>query len=269
MRGRSQAIGAAVITTALPLLNWLGTAIVSLVILRKGASEGLLVLGCAILPLAIATYYVGDPSAIIALIGTALMAYLLRVTVSWEVTLVSVIVIAGVGSLVFEFTAVEIVKAIVEWYRELTSGVDMTFEEAKSMMLGFFAMGQAYAMLALLILARWWQSSLYNPGGFQEEFHQLRLSPVISTPLVLTMFVCFYFSEQLGRWIPLLTVPLILSAVAFVHWAIKFKSLTTGWLVTFYMLVLLLFQLVYPVLAAIALLDSWVNLREKIQSKGD
>ena len=101
MRGRPQAVGAAVVTTALPLLNWLGTAIVSLVILRKGLSEGMLVLAFAILPLAVASYFVGDPSAIIALVGTALMAYVLRVTVSWEATLASVVLIAGVGSLLF------------------------------------------------------------------------------------------------------------------------------------------------------------------------
>ena len=110
---------------------------------------------------------------------------------------------------------------------------------------------------------------LFNPGGFQQEFHQLRISPVLSGPLVILMFVCFYFSEQLGRWIPLLTVPLIVSAIALVHWTIKFKALTTGWVITFYMVLLLLFQFVYPLLAALSLMDSWVNVRERIQSKGE
>ncbi|MBD3648964.1 MAG: hypothetical protein HUJ31_16280, partial [Pseudomonadales bacterium] len=50
MRGRPQAIGASVICAPLPLLHLLSTSIVSLVLLRKGPSEGLLVLGWTVLP---------------------------------------------------------------------------------------------------------------------------------------------------------------------------------------------------------------------------
>ena len=51
MRGRSHAIGIAFISASLPLLNWLCSAIVGLVILRKGPLEGLLVLMWALIPL--------------------------------------------------------------------------------------------------------------------------------------------------------------------------------------------------------------------------
>ena len=275
MRGRPHAVGATLISTSLPLLNWLGSAIVGLVILRKGPVEGLMVLMWALMPLGITLYLIGDPSSVIALLGTAILAYVLRVTVSWEITLAIAVLVSAFGSLVFELTATDVLAVIVEWYmeymRQLAGQLQQTGElsvaEAKNSILGFFAIGQAYAMLAFLVLARWWQSELYNPGAFGKEFHQIRISPVLSTALVVMMLFCFVFSEQLGRWIPLLTVPLIVSALAFVHWLMGTRKLSGNWVFGFYLLLLLLFQVVYPLLASLALVDSWFNLRTRIQSK--
>lgn len=275
MRGRPHAVGATLISTSLPLLNWLGSAIVGLVILRKGPVEGLMVLMWALMPLGITLYLIGDPSSVIALLGTAILAYVLRVTVSWEITLAIAVLVSAFGSLVFELTATDVLAVIVEWYmeymRQLAGQLQQTGElsvaEAKNSILGFFAIGQAYAMLAFLVLARWWQSELYNPGAFGKEFHQIRISPVLSTTLVVMMLFCFLFSEQLGRWIPLLTVPLIVSALAFVHWVMGTRKLSGNWVFGFYLLLLLLFQVVYPLLASLALVDSWFNLRTRIQSK--
>lgn len=275
MRGRPHAVGATLISTSLPLLNWLGSAIVGLVILRKGPVEGLMVLMWALMPLGITLYLIGDPSSVIALLGTAILAYVLRVTVSWEITLAIAVLVSAFGSLVFELTATDVLAVIVEWYmeymRQLAGQLQQTGElsvaEAKNSILGFFAIGQAYAMLAFLVLARWWQSELYNPGAFGKEFHQIRISPVLSTALVVMMLFCFVFSEQLGRWIPLLTVPLIVSALAFVHWVMGTRKLSGNWVFGFYLLLLLLFQVVYPLLASLALVDSWFNLRTRIQSK--
>ena len=40
------------------------------------------------------------------------------------------------------------------------------------------------ATVLKLFLARWWQARLYNPGGFQQAFHSLRLSPLILLSLM-------------------------------------------------------------------------------------
>ena len=275
MRGRSHAIGIAFISASLPLLNWLCSAIVGLVILRKGPLEGLLVLMWALIPLGLAVYYIGDPSPVIALVGTALLAYVLRVTVSWEVTFALAVVISVVGSLIFEQAGAEVLAEIIEFYigytaqiaTELQTTGELSYEEAQTFIMSFFAMGQAYAMLLFLILARWWQSQLYNPGGFQKEFHQLRMSPLMSGILIALLLICFVFNEQLGRWIPVLFVPLVMMALALVHWLMSYRKLTGPWVFGFYMLLLLLFQVISLLLASLALMDSWFNLRARIQSK--
>ncbi|MFP6805973.1 MAG: hypothetical protein VB957_02080 [Pseudomonadales bacterium] len=275
MRGRRNVIGMAFVCTLLPLLNWFATALIGLVMLRKGPQEALIVLLWASIPLALGIYYVGDPSPAIAMIGTVLLAYVLRVSSSWEVTLAVGVVISAIGSLIFEFTATELLTTIVEWYMEYTAMMaaqlqqtsEMTFESAKASIMGFFAMGQAYAMLAFLVLARWWQSQLYNPGGLRKEFHQIRLSRETSTVVVVLLLVCFSFSGQLGRWIPLLTVPLFMAALSIVHWMMGVRKMSGQWVFGFYVLLLVLFQVIYPLLATLAILDSWFNLRARIQSK--
>lgn len=271
MRGRNHAVGVAVVSGVLPFLNWLGAAVAALVMLRKGPLEAMIVSMWALMPLAIAVYYIRDPSPAIALIGTAALAYVLRTTGSWEVTFAIAVVISAAGSLIFELMATELLAVIVEWYMELSADLQqagsVSVEAARMSIMGFFAMSQAYAMLMFLILARWWQSELYNPGGFQKEFHQLRMSPTLSATLVALMLVSFVFDEQLGRWIPLLTVPLIMMALSLVHWMMSYRKLSGHWVFGFYMLLLVLFQVIYPLLAALALIDSLFNLRARIQSK--
>lgn len=275
MRGRSQAISVAVLGGALPLLNWLSAAVTALVMLRKGPLEGLIVLMWALVPLGITVYYIGNPNPVTALIGTVALAYVLRTTVSWEATFVVAVLISGIGSVIFELTAADVLTAVVEWYLETTSRfaeqigqpAAMSHESVRISIMAYFAMGQAYAMLVFLILARWWQSLLYNPGGFQKEFHQLRMSPVMSGILVTLILLCSVFSEQLGRWIPVLTVPLIMMALSLIHWMMGYKKLSGHWVAGFYLLLPFMFQLIYPLMASLALMDSWFNLRARIQSK--
>lgn len=270
MRSRWHAIGTSVVAAILPLMGWLATVIVALVSLRLGAAAGSLVLVWAILPVGVALYYVGDPSSLIAMLGTFLMALLLRQTLSWELVLVAALLFSVIGTFVFEFAAASLLEGFVSVYVEtlsqINSGLAIQAEEAKTVLLGFFAMGQAFAMVVMLIIARWCQSALYNPGGFGKEFHALRLSPMISGGIVVAMLACYLFSEVLGRWLPLLTVPLVFASIGLVHWVIKTKEMSGNWLAGFYISLALLFQLIYPFLASLALMDSWFNIRNRIQT---
>ena len=201
------------VAALLPFLGWLSTVVVALVCLRHGIAAGSIVLLWTLLPVGVALYYVGDPSPAIALLGTFLMAVLLRQSLSWELVLLAAVVLSGLGTLVFEYAAAGILERFVSFYIDYLASSDASVtvapEDAKTLLLGFFALGQAYAMLIMLIIARWCQSALYNPGEFKKEFHQLRLSPVVSISILLAMLVCYIFLEQLGRWIPLLSVPLL------------------------------------------------------------
>jgi len=75
-----------------------------------------------------------------------------------------------------------------------------------------------------------------------------------------------YGIGELVRWGQLLVLPLLIAAVAFVHWLAKDKGLSRSWLVSFYLLLIFMFQFIMPVLIVAGLMDSWFGLREKFRS---
>lgn len=270
MRGQHYAIATSIIAAALPLVGWIGTVIVALVCLRHGVAAGSIVLLWTLLPVGIVFYLQGDPSSAAVLVSTFILSMLLRQTLSWELVLIATVVLSAIGAVLFEWVAGGLLTRFAEIYLEYLSQVQatvaMSLEDAKTVLLGFFAVGQAFAMVVLLMIARWCQSALYNPGGFGKEYRQLRLSPAVSGGIVLLMLVCFVFREQLGLWFPLLTVPLVFASIALVHWLLARFEISKNWVAAFYAALVLLFQLMYPFLASMALMDSWFNIRNRVQT---
>ena len=270
MRGRAYATAISMVAAALPLLGWLSTVIVALVCLRSGIAAGSLIFLWTLLPVGVAFYFVGDPSPMIALVGTFMMAMLLRQTLSWELVLIASVVFSAAGTLIFEFSAAGILDRFVQFYIDYLAQVDASVvidpEQARKLLMGFFAVGQAVSMVVMLMIARWCQSALYNLGGFRKEFHQLRLSPAVSGSIVLAMAVCYMFGDQLGRWLPLLTVPLVFASIGLAHWLMANRELSKNWVVGFYGSLVLLSQIVYPFLASLALMDSWFDIRNRIET---
>jgi hypothetical protein len=116
MRGRAYAITISVVAAALPLLGWLSTVIVALVCLRSGVAAGSLIFLWTLLPVGAAFYFLGDPSPMIALVGTVAMALLLRQKRSWELVLVASVFFSAAGALVFEASAASILDGFVQIY---------------------------------------------------------------------------------------------------------------------------------------------------------
>lgn len=272
MRGRGQASAAAFLGSALPLVSWISASMVSLVILRKGNKEGSLVLLWAMLPLALSYYLVGDSSGLIALIGTAILAMILRNSFSWELTLLAAVILASIGSWIFQLSAVQVLTTFIEWYLAMISSLQSELqvpsaEQARHAILGYFAMGQGYLMVSLLILARWWQSSLFNPGGFGQEFQQLRMSPTVSLGLLVLSMGCLLLRDQFGVWLGVLTLPFVMSATGFVHWYFARRGWSGNRFFYYYLALLFFFQLMCVMLVALALADSLLNLRKRIELK--
>ena len=119
MRGRTYAIGLSMAGAVLPLLTWVSASIISLVVLRKGAIDGAIVLLWTMLPLGVTVYFIGDPSSTTVAVGAAILAYVLRITVSWELTLVTTLLLSVIASLVFQYTASDVLLVFVNLYMEI------------------------------------------------------------------------------------------------------------------------------------------------------
>jgi hypothetical protein len=273
MRGRLQAVGSVVGLAFLPMGHWLSAALVALVLLRRGANDGVVLLLLATLPLVGIYGTSGDPGPLIGLMGVACLASVLRSTQAWPQTLAAAVLVSALGSLVFEQLVGADLDVLVKWYLELANkeasvGSASAAQEAlgRQVIMGLFAMGQAYAMIGFLVLARWWQSQLYNPGGLRQEFHQLRLPVPIAATLVLLLVVCVALgTPQAIRWVPLLTVPLVMAAIGWVHWLVGIKGFSGHWLGGFYVILIVMYQFVSPLLASLALMDSWFDLRKNFR----
>ena len=270
MRGRAYAISMSMIAAALPLMGWLSAVIVALVCLRTGVAAGFLVFLWTLMPVGFIFYVSGDPSSVVALIGTFGMSVLLRQSLSWEYVLIAGVIFSAFSALIFESIASGLLDRFVQFYIDYVSQVDASVSvdsfEARKALVGLFATSQAIFMVVVLIVARWCQSALYNPGGFRKEFHYLRLSPVASGSILLAMGLCFLINEQWGSWVPLLMVPLVFASLGLAHWLINIKSMSNNWLAGVYGSLLLLFQIACPFLASFALMDSWLDIRSRFET---
>ena len=268
MRSRSHAIAVSMVAAVLPFFGWLSTVVVTLVCLRQGLAAGSMVLLWTLLPIGIYLYLTGDSFPAITLTGTFLLAILLRQSMSWELVLIALVAVSAIGTVLFELTSASMMGALTQFYLDymgqLNPGAVIDEAQATVVAKAIVSVSMALAIMTMLIIARWCQSALYNPGGFRKEFHGLRLSPPVGIIAVLLLALCFAFAEQLGRWLPLLTVPLFFAALGLIHWMMASRQLSNGWIAGFYASLVLFFQLFYPFLVSLALMDSWVNVRNRL-----
>ncbi|BCQ58979.1 hypothetical protein PBOI14_07290 [Pseudomonas sp. Boi14] len=188
MRGRMQATLVVAGCSALPLLYWLGAAAGSLVLLRRGLKDALGVFALGVLPALLWWLTFDDPRALLVLLGSSSLALVLRASESWSrVLLVSIamgLVFAGVLGAAFrpqiEALSQELIKilpmALGEVYQQLSVEERARLATLIAPILTglIAALLQAISVLSL-ILGRYWQAVLYNPGGFGREFRAIRI----------------------------------------------------------------------------------------------
>ncbi|WP_018404830.1 YybS family protein [Marinobacter gelidimuriae] len=277
MRGPLQASVVAALTTAIPLLFWVGTAVVGLVILRLGIRQGLNVGLWALLPALGWSWFGQDPTALAVLLEVMLMTALLRVTSSWDKALCGGTFLAIVTGLVlpqlYPGLMDILVQAGVQFYQQYNADVAQSLgNNLESVIRQTMSASMAGTYLALAIgmtlLARGWQAALYNPGGLRTEFHGLRLSPVFAVVFAVTMVI----GPVLGLNTVLLAwaagTPLFLAGLALVHGVVARKKLSRQWLVMFYVALVLLGPSLMILLVVLAFVDSWLNIRGRINPPG-
>ena len=103
MRGRAQACIVALLGNIFPFIS---PAAIGLVTLRKGSIEGVIVAMWAVLPL-IGTFYLSEGNQLLTLVSVAalfmmvVLANVLSVTVSWQLTMLVSVVVGIVTSIGF------------------------------------------------------------------------------------------------------------------------------------------------------------------------
>lgn len=272
MKKRLNAIIAVALCGIIPMLFWLGAAVLGLVVLRRGVKEGIPVLAWGCLPALVLWTIQGDATAFMVLIDTYLLAYVLREKVSWAWVVLLASVLAVISSLVQPLLMANILDIVADLIQQILAresegdipSKDVIIQQAVIAM----SVMQAYISVAALFLARRWQALLFNPGGLKQEFHQFRLP----LPIALILGAMVLVGESLGGGFEILSraaLPaLVLPGLALVHGVLALKKIGMVGLVAFYLIGFFVLSLYFAnILIMIAVIDSFVDIRGRLQSK--
>ena len=290
MRGRMQAMmvasSLALLSLLLPPVSIVSSATVSLVTLRRGAREGLYVLLCSCLAA--------------ALLGTVLLSnYLFALAygaVLWlPIWLISIVLREGRSlSLALEIAVLLGVITVVgfylfgsEPYQVWTTTLDRMFapmldapeesveklQQVKAVlahyMTGIVAAGSVIGLLVGVFLARWWQALLYNPGGFKQEFLNLRVQPRFAIASVVIIAIALTtqgtFAEMAANVMIILSVLYTFIGTAILHNFAATQKLKRLLVPALYVLMFLVPHSLILV-ALVGLADTWLNLRKNLSN---
>ena len=137
-------------------------------------------------------------------------------------------------------------------------------------MTGAIAAGTVYGLLFGLFLARWWQSVLFNPGGFREEYLSLRVHPQVAIASLLIVAIAWFssgiVSEVCWNISILLVVLYTFVGTAIVHSAFL-ETKIKRFAVPFLYVTLVLVPHAIALVVLVGVLDAWLDLRSKILNK--
>ena len=247
MRGRWQALGVAVLGSGSLLFGWVSAAAIALVTLRNGSAAGGWLTLWAILPAIIIAAISGDTGSVLLLLGTFSLAVILRESVSLSLAVMASVPLALLGGAALTlFNGVflqELVatfnQALAQLEQELVQGeaAERVFNAVSvPQVAALLATGNAVIALLSLLLGRYWQASLYNPGGFGEEFRALRL-PVGAVLLMASMaLILWWMGSDWRVWSAVVVLPLTLVGFSLLHAFAKRAGKGVTWLTLMYAL---------------------------------
>lgn len=294
MHGRVQAIGSvvslALLSIILPPLAIFTTAGVVLVTLVRGYREGLFNIFVSTVILAVFTGIALNQPAIGLVLGLKywLPAWLFASIVLTKKSMSLAIVVAAAISCLLVVGFYYFTDPAAYWYEVINKDFIPMLKsfglqiqegpkaEALWLLMSKIMTGTNVAsFLALqtmsLFLARWWQASLYNPGGFATEFRQLRFGQAAANiALVVTVITITTTSEIALNLFFIVIVFMMFQGLAVVHSLVAKCKLSPSLLTGVY--VVMLFTLIQGaigllLIAVIGLLDNWLNFRFRLCTK--
>jgi uncharacterized membrane protein len=272
MRGRLQALLLVMAGAGSLLFCWISAAALALVTLRKGAVAGAWLYMWALLPAGTLMYVLGDSGPLALLTGTMVLALVLRGTVSLPLSVLAAVAVGMLSGLALLTVSGEYLGQLVTYFGEVLGALEQQMSQGGQAVVlprpdavqiaGMLGAGTAMMSVLCLLLARYWQAALYNPGGFGEEFRALHYPVLATLVMVVAALVLFSMGLRFRTWAMLCLIPLTFAGLALVHARAASRGQGTGWLTGFYV-VWLLFDPVKLLVVCFAIADSWFNFRQR------
>ena len=115
--------------------------------------------------------------------------------------------------------------------------------EAARLMTGLVIAVSVLGVLLSVLLGRWWQALLYNPGGFGKEFRALRLDRRVAFGTLGVLLMVPLAGDALGslgiELMALAVVLYLLQGLAVIHAMVTGRGASLLWLVVLYIALIL------------------------------
>lgn len=239
-RGFKEAALFALIFSLIPLMGWAGIVIMALITLRKSPQLGLgILLICSAPSLLMLGFGVNVPLVIAVLIGNILtwvLAVTLRETVNWSMVFLATLVFAIVAVCFLHLIIPNIhnfwLEFLPKFYKQANIDTNALFagsgNDLKSNLLlaakmttPIIVLLQVVQSLTNLVIARWWQANMFNPGGLSKELLNIRLS-IWATAALAATAAAIYLGVVAG-WdvLPVILLLFFLAGLVVLHNLLK------------------------------------------------
>ena len=270
MRGRWQALAVALTGSVLVVAAPFSAAAVALVTMGRGVRDGAWVVLWALLPALILGWVSGDYGTGWLLLSVFVAAAALVQTVSLSLALLAVVPVSALGGLAlltFNAGFLDTLLSLFDAWIEALQAGDNPLEMVRPTMgqvAGLMAVGNALMASLCVLLGRYWQSELYKPGAFGEEFRALKLPSVWVVVLVVVTVVGAMSSGEWAAWSALAGIPITVCGFALLHSIARDRKLGGGFLTVSYILWAFVDVLKVGVLVAV-LLDAFIDLGRRVK----
>jgi hypothetical protein len=285
------AMGVTFVVAYIPYLGSVSVIIASFVTLRKGAMEGALVFIAATVPAVLA--YFGSSNiepndaelamVVLSIIIVSnliiwLFSLLLRRYGSWslifEYAILLAVVLIGLLYLLDPNIHAWWVKWLTYYFSRIgTAGAEnLTPANEKVIVeaLSTYATGLMTASILLnavvqLVVARWWQGIMFNPGGLRQELYEIRLSYVAGA-----IFLVFFGLAMSGNEIAVNIMPVIyfvfcLAGLSLTHCLVAPLKYSWVWIAVIYIFIVISFPKSVILVSLFGLLDVALNFRKRLR----
>jgi hypothetical protein len=297
LQNRLQAMAVAFLLSFVPLFGAsLGVLIAALVTLRKGTIEGVLVLSASIVPFllgyAMSSSVSEGPFLLVATetviainVLTWLLAIVLRRYANWSIVVEVAALIGAVLICSVHFISPDIqswwAARLTAYFNKTASllaqfapeGINTTpkndsaemIANIKRYMTGFVIASMIFNALLQLMLARWWQAVMFNPGALRKELQQIRLSYVMVASAMMVSILAYMGNAVGVDLLPILIVAFCAAGLSLIHCILILRAAGWFWLLLVYLGVLFVFPIGIVLVAVLGLFDSLLDLRKRLK----
>ncbi len=286
LSGKLQAVGIVSLLTILSLLlppfsYIISGAPVGLLTFRRGPAYSAQILLGALLLISLFGYFTNLGAVLGAAFALGiwspvwLTALILRISESQGMML---LVAAGIGVLIVMGSYLYTDELTLLWQSWIDAFLQQDFSATQSAQLqqlfdtslpllnGIIAAGMLISLVVTVLLARWWQSRLFNPGGFRAEFQQL----LLPRWLTIVTFFCLFLSMlggvyqwQVRNLLIVFIVVHMFQGIASVHRIVFTRKLSSNWIIAMYSFLMFLPQMAL-LMACIGMVDIWKRHRKTV-----